>query len=53
MGFNTSKQEFEEILNEFNLYILYFPEAQPKKLDQDETLKFQIKPKPGSLSCMK
>jgi hypothetical protein len=30
---------FIEILNELNRYLLYFPEGQPKQLDQDEIIK--------------
>jgi hypothetical protein len=40
MGLNTSVQQFVERqkLNDLNLYILYFPEENPKQLDQDEII---------------
>jgi hypothetical protein len=36
MDLNTSVQKFVERLNDLNLYLLYFPEENPKQLDQDE-----------------
>jgi hypothetical protein len=38
MGLNTSAQQFVERLNELNRYLLYFPEENPKQLDQDEII---------------
>jgi hypothetical protein len=38
MGINTSVQQFVERLNDLNHYLLYFPEDNPKKLDQDEII---------------
>jgi hypothetical protein len=38
MGLNTSIQQFLERLNHLNRYLLYFPEENPKQLDQDEIL---------------
>jgi hypothetical protein len=38
MGLNTSVQHFVERLNDFNHYLLYFPEENPKHLDQDEVI---------------
>jgi hypothetical protein len=38
MGLNTSVQQFVERLNDINRYLLYFPEENPKKLDQDEMI---------------
>jgi hypothetical protein len=40
MGINTSVQQFVERqrLNELNRYLLYFPEENPKQLDQDEII---------------
>jgi hypothetical protein len=40
MGLNTSVQQFVERqkLNDLNRYLLYFPEENPKKLDQDEII---------------
>jgi hypothetical protein len=35
MGLNTSVQQFVERLNDLNRYLLYFPEENPKQLDQD------------------
>jgi hypothetical protein len=37
-GLNTSVQPFVERLNELNRYLLYFPEENPKQLDQDEII---------------
>jgi hypothetical protein len=36
MGLNTSIQQLVERLNDLNRYLLYFPEENPKQLDQDE-----------------
>jgi hypothetical protein len=38
MGLNTSVQQFKERLNDLNRYLLYFPEENPKQLDQDEII---------------
>jgi hypothetical protein len=38
MGLNTSVQQFVERLNDLNRYLLYFPEEDPKQLDQDEII---------------
>jgi hypothetical protein len=38
MVLNISVQQFVERLNDLNRYILYFPEENPKQLDQDEVI---------------
>jgi hypothetical protein len=38
MGLNTSVQQFVERLNDLNRYLFYFPEENPKQLDQDEII---------------
>jgi hypothetical protein len=38
MGLNTLVQQFVERLNDLNRYQLYFPEENPKQLDQDEII---------------
>jgi hypothetical protein len=38
MGLNTSVQQFVERLNDLNRYLMYFPEENPKQLDQDEII---------------
>jgi hypothetical protein len=40
MGLDTSVQQFVEKqrLNDLNRYVLYFPEENPKQLDQDEII---------------
>jgi hypothetical protein len=38
MGLNTSAQQFVVRLNDLNRYLLYFPEENPKQLDQDEII---------------
>jgi hypothetical protein len=38
MGLNTSVQQFVKRLNDLNRYLLYFPEENPKQLDQDEII---------------
>jgi hypothetical protein len=38
MDLNTSVQQFVERLNDINRYLLYFPEENPKQLDQDEII---------------
>jgi hypothetical protein len=38
MGLNTSAQQFVKSLNDLNRYMLYFPEENPKQLDQDEII---------------
>jgi hypothetical protein len=42
MGLNTSVQQFVERLNDLNHYLLYFPEENPKQLDQDEIIEFKF-----------
>jgi hypothetical protein len=37
-GLNTSVQQFVERLNDLNRYLLYFPEDNPKQLNQDEII---------------
>jgi hypothetical protein len=38
MDLNTSLTQFVERLNDLNCYLLYFPEENPKQLDQDEII---------------
>jgi hypothetical protein len=38
MGLNTLIQKFLEWLDGLNRYLLYFPEYNPKQLDQDEMI---------------
>jgi hypothetical protein len=38
MCLNKSIQQFVEGLNDLNRYLLYFPEENPKQLDQDEII---------------
>jgi hypothetical protein len=38
MGLNTSVKQLIEKLNDRNHYLLYFPEENPKQLDQDEII---------------
>jgi hypothetical protein len=38
MGLNTYVQQFVERLNNLNHYLMYFPEENPKQLDQDEII---------------
>jgi hypothetical protein len=38
MGLNTSVQQIVERLNDLNRYLLYFPEENPKQLDQDRII---------------
>jgi hypothetical protein len=38
MGLNTFVQQFVERLNDINRDLLYFPEENPKQLDQDEII---------------
>jgi hypothetical protein len=38
MGLNASVQQCVERLNDINRYLLYFPEENPKQLDQDEII---------------
>jgi hypothetical protein len=40
MGLNKSVQQFVKRLNDLNCYLLYFPEENPKQLDQDEIIEF-------------
>jgi hypothetical protein len=37
-GLNTSVQQFVERLNELSRSLLYFPQEDPKQLDQDEII---------------
>jgi hypothetical protein len=45
MELNTYVQQFVERLNDLNRYLLYFPEENPKQLDQNEIIEIldQIK----------
>jgi hypothetical protein len=47
MGLNTSVQQFVERLNDLNRYLLYFPEGNPKQLDQDEIIEILDQAKAG------
>jgi hypothetical protein len=38
MVLNKSVQQFVERLNDLNRYLLYFPEENPRQLDQDEII---------------
>jgi hypothetical protein len=38
MGLNTSVQQYVERLNDLNRYLFYFPEENPKQLDQNEII---------------
>jgi hypothetical protein len=38
MVLNASIQQFVERLNDLNHYLLYFPEENPKQIDQDEII---------------
>jgi hypothetical protein len=38
MGLTMSVQQFVERLNKLNRYLSYFPEENPKQLDQDEII---------------
>jgi hypothetical protein len=38
LGLNTSVQQLVERLTELNRYLLYFPEENPKQVDQDEII---------------
>jgi hypothetical protein len=38
MGLNTSVQQFVERLNDLNHNLLYYPEENPKQIDQDEII---------------
>jgi hypothetical protein len=38
MGLNTFVHQFVERFNDHNRYLLYFPEENPKQLDQDEII---------------
>jgi hypothetical protein len=38
MGLNTSVQQFVVRVNDLNRYLFYFPEENPKQLDQDEII---------------
>jgi hypothetical protein len=40
MGLNTSVQQFVERLNDLNRYLLYFPEENPKQLDQSKFIEW-------------
>jgi hypothetical protein len=45
MGLNTSIQQFVERLNDLNRYLLYFPEGNPKQVDQDKIIEILDKAK--------
>jgi hypothetical protein len=45
MGLNTSVKQFVEKLNDHNCYLLYFPEENPKHLDQDKMIEILDQPK--------
>jgi hypothetical protein len=47
MGLNTTVQQFVERLNDLNHYLLYFPEENPKQLDQDEIIEILDQAKDG------
>jgi hypothetical protein len=47
MGLNTSIQQFVERLNDLNRYLMYFPEENPKQLDQDEIIEILDQTKAG------
>jgi hypothetical protein len=53
MGLNTSVQQFLKRLNDLNRYLLYFPEENPKQLDQYEIIEILDQAKPMLLSSMK
>jgi hypothetical protein len=38
MGHDTPVQQFVKRLNDLNRYLMYFPEENPKQLDQDEII---------------
>jgi hypothetical protein len=38
VGLNTYVEQFVERLNDLNYHLLYFPEENPKQLDQDEII---------------
>jgi hypothetical protein len=38
MGHNMSVQQFVERLNDLNRYLSYFPEENPKQLDEAEII---------------
>jgi hypothetical protein len=38
MGLDTPIQQLVERLNDLNRYLLFFPEENPKQLDQDEII---------------
>jgi hypothetical protein len=47
MGLNKSLQQFIERLNDLNRYLLYFPEENPKQLDQDQIIEILHQAKAG------
>jgi hypothetical protein len=49
MCLNTSVQQFVESLNDLNRHLLYFPEENPKQLDQDEIIEILDQPKSWDL----
>jgi hypothetical protein len=42
---NTFIENFVERLNDINCYLLYFPEENPKQLDQDEIIEILVQAK--------
>jgi hypothetical protein len=51
MDLNTSVQQFVERLNDLNRYVLYFPEENPKQLDQDEIIEILDQAKTMDPEC--
>jgi hypothetical protein len=51
MGLNTSEQQFIDRLNDINRYLLYFPEENPKQLDQDEIIEILDQAKARNPEC--
>jgi hypothetical protein len=51
MGLNTSVQQLAERLNDLNCYLLYFPEENPKQLDQDEIIQILDQAKAKNTEC--
>jgi hypothetical protein len=52
-GLNMSLQQFVERLNNLNRYLLYFPEENPKQLDQDEIIESLDQDKTWDPECHK
>jgi hypothetical protein len=51
MGLSKSVQQFVERLNDLNRYLLYFPEENPKQLDQDEIIEILVQAKDRNPEC--